>query len=115
MTASSPRPTNTNANSSEPAVWMSIIELLYIVTVTTAMAAVLLPAINDASYSNYKPMPFPWLVPFYEGHIWRFVIAVTLIGTGSAAALLIVIHPRLPSWFRQRFPWRHSRRTKPGR
>jgi hypothetical protein len=91
---------------------MSMVEVICIVAVTSAMAAFLLPVVNQANYSNYRPMPFPWLVPFYEDHIWRFVITVTLICTCMASALFFVIHPRLPAAVRRRFPWRHPHGTK---
>lgn len=97
-----------------PRFTVSVVEMLVVVAITSALCAFLLPAVDAAREASRhrareaQPPPLPWLKPLYESNPWLFLIGTPIVVTTCVAMLFGVVRYLLPESIRKHFPW-----TKP--
>lgn len=97
MTENSPKP---------PRCIFAMSELIILAAIISTLLAVIIPAVEAARDMKGRPLSYPWLQPWYDGHVWIFIAVCVLTATATTALLIWSVRPIVPQWIRRHFPWR---------
>ena len=86
----------TDPQTRPPRIRFAVSELLVIMAIISALAAVLFPAVELAREHQGKPLFLPALRPLYEANIWWFVLGTAAVSTMLVTGIVLVARRVLP-------------------